>query len=64
MLDLQLIFYLRNKHPGASSIKFLSQLEIFIFKLICWDDRDDIGNPRKFNEAEAYGVAIEDQKTT
>ena len=46
MLDLQLIFYLRNKHPGASAIKFLSQLEIFIFKFICWYDGNDIGNPK------------------
>ena len=62
VLDLQLIFYLRNKHPGASAIKFLSQLEIFILKLICWYDRDDIGNPKIFSEAEAYWVAIEEQK--
>ena len=63
VLDLQLIFYLRNKHPGACAIKFLSQLEILIFKLICWYDRDAIGNPRIFSEAEAYWVAIEEQKT-
>ena len=64
VLDSQLIFYLRNNHPGASAIKFLSQLEIFIFKLICWYDRDDIGNSKIFSEAEAYWVAIEEQKTT
>ena len=63
VLDLQLIFYLRNKHPGVCVIKFLSQLEIFIFKLICWYDKDAIGNHRIFREAEAYWVAIEEQKT-
>ena len=54
VLDLQFIFYLRNKYPGASAIKFLSQLEIFIFKLICWYYMDAIGNPKIFSEAEAY----------
>ena len=34
---------------------------ILIFKLICWDDRGAIGNPRIFSKAEAYGVAIEEQ---
>ena len=53
--------HVRNTYPGACAIEFLSQLEILISKLICWDESDAIGNPGIFGEAEAYGVAIEEQ---
>ena len=53
--------HIRNTYPGACAIEFLSQLEILISKLICWDDKEAIGHPGIFGEAEAYGVAIEEQ---
>ena len=61
ILDLQLRSHIRNTYPGACAIEFLSQLEILISKLICWDDKEAIGHPGIFGEAEAYGVAIEEQ---
>ena len=61
ILDLQLRSYDRNTYPGACAIEFLSQLEILISKLICWDDKEAIGHPGIFGEAEAYEVAIEEQ---
>ena len=60
-MDLQLRYHVRNTYPGAYAIEFLSQLEILISKFICWDESDAIGNPGIFGEAEAYGVAIEEQ---
>ena len=53
--------YMRNTYPGACAIEFLSQLEILISKLICWNDKECVGKPGIFGETEAYGVAIEEQ---